>query len=155
MHAYPDLDKEYGETDYLKERAILTPTNEIVDIINNYIVSIIPGDAKEYLSCDNIVKTPDAHESYDLLYPIEYFNSITGNNFPQHQLVLKKGVPIMLLRNLNQSRGLCNGTRLIFVALGDMIIEAEITSGQHKGEKVLIPRVCLPLKNSKLPFILE
>jgi ATP-dependent DNA helicase PIF1 len=65
----------------------------------------------------------------DLLYPIEFLNSIDGNNFPQHKLLLKKGVPIMLLRNLNQSEGLCNGTRLIITALGDMILEAQIITG--------------------------
>jgi hypothetical protein len=51
--AYPNLEeKKYADTEYLKERAILTPTNKIVDTINNYIVSIIHADAKEYLSCD-------------------------------------------------------------------------------------------------------
>jgi ATP-dependent DNA helicase PIF1 len=61
----------------------------------------------------------------------------------------------MLLRNLNQSSGLCNGTRLIVTALGDKIIEAKIMTGSHKGNTVYIPRICLTLKNTKLPFILE
>jgi ATP-dependent DNA helicase PIF1 len=73
------------------------------------------------------------------LYPIEFLNSIDGNNFPQHKLLLKKGVPIMLLRNLNQAEGLCNGTRLIITALGDMILEAQIITGTHTGKIVLIP----------------
>ena len=45
----------------------------------------------------------------------------------------------MLLRNLNQSEGLCNGTRLIITALGDMILEAQIITGTHTGKIVLIP----------------
>jgi len=61
----------------------------------------------------------------------------------------------MLLRNLNQSEGLCNGTRLIIVNLGHMIIEAEIMTGKHKGKSVLIPRICLTLKTASLPFVLE
>jgi ATP-dependent DNA helicase PIF1 len=110
---YPDLQRSYGNIEYLKERAILAPTNEVADTINNYMVSIIPGDTKEYFSCDSITKGPDSHTSYDMLYPIEFLNSISGNNFPSHHLILKKGIPIMLLRNLNHSQGLCNGTRLI------------------------------------------
>jgi hypothetical protein len=40
----------------------------------------------------------------------------------------------MLLRNLNQSLGLCNGTRLIVANLADNIIEAIIIHGTHIGE---------------------
>ncbi|ONM58880.1 Retrotransposon-like protein [Zea mays] len=61
----------------------------------------------------------------------------------------------MLLRNINQSEGLCNGTRLIIVTLGDLIIEAKIMTGKYKDKTVLIPRVCLTLKTPKLPFTLE
>ena len=49
----------------------------------------------------------------------------------------------MLLRNINPSMGLCNGTRLIILQLGIKIIEAVIITGSHKGEKVLIPRIVL------------
>jgi hypothetical protein len=49
--------------------------------------------------------------------------------------LLKKGVPVMLLWNLNQAEGLCNGTRLIITVLGDRIIEGQIMTGTHKGRK--------------------
>jgi hypothetical protein len=120
---YPDLEQKYMDLEYLRERAILTPTNDITGTINNHIVSLIPDEEKEYLSCDSVIKAPNTHDSYDLLYPVEFLNSLGGNNFPQHKLCLKKGVPIMLLRNLNQAEGLCNGTRLVITVLGDMIIE--------------------------------
>jgi ATP-dependent DNA helicase PIF1 len=64
-------------------------------------------------------------------------------------------VPIMLLRNLNQSEGLCNGTRLIITLLGDLVLEAKIITVIHSRKIVLIPRICLPLKNYKPPFVLE
>ncbi|KAI5666986.1 hypothetical protein M9H77_16839 [Catharanthus roseus] len=38
---------------------------------------------------------------------------------PCHYLQLKEGAPIILLRNINQSQGLCNGTRLVVVRMGD------------------------------------
>lgn len=61
----------------------------------------------------------------------------------------------MPLRNLNQSDGLCNGTRLIISEIGETIIKAHIMTGTHAGESVLIPRITLSLKNTKLPFVLE
>jgi ATP-dependent DNA helicase PIF1 len=61
----------------------------------------------------------------------------------------------MLLRNLNQSEGLCNGTRLIVTALGEMVLEAQIITGSHISKTVLIPRISLALKNTRLPFVLE
>jgi ATP-dependent DNA helicase PIF1 len=69
--------------------------------------------------------------------------------------MLEKWVPVMLLRNLNQAEGLCNGTRLIITVLGDMVIEGQIMSGTYKGKSVLIPRIALTLKNYKWPFVLQ
>ena len=107
---YPELSTRYSERPYLHNRAILTPTNEIADSINSHVVSLIPGESREYLSSDRIAKSPGTHASYDLLYPIEFLNSLNGNNFPHHRLILKKGLPVMMLRNLDQAGGLCNGT---------------------------------------------
>ncbi|CAD6259972.1 unnamed protein product [Miscanthus lutarioriparius] len=87
---YPDLGAKYADAYYLQARAILTPTNEAADTINSYVVSLIPGEEKEYLSCDRIAKSPDTHDSFNLLYPTEFLNSINGNNFPQHASVKKK-----------------------------------------------------------------
>jgi ATP-dependent DNA helicase PIF1 len=79
---YPELEHMYMSVEYLRERALLSTTNDTVDALNDYIVSSIPGDRKEYLSYEKIAKTPTNHESYDLLYPVEFLNSISGNNFP-------------------------------------------------------------------------
>jgi ATP-dependent DNA helicase PIF1 len=82
-----------------------------------------------------------------LIYFIQKnLNTLNANNFSTHRLKLKIGVPIMLLRNLNQSLGLCNGTRLIIRNLGERIIEAIIITGTHIGDKVHIPRINLTTK---------
>uniref|UniRef100_A0A0A9HNR3 DNA helicase Pif1-like 2B domain-containing protein n=1 Tax=Arundo donax TaxID=35708 RepID=A0A0A9HNR3_ARUDO len=88
------------------------------------MLSLVPGGEKEYLSYDTISKSADTVGDADLLYPVEFLDSINLNNFTQHRLMLKKGVPIMLLRNLSQTEGPCNGTRLIVTNLADLVIEA-------------------------------
>jgi ATP-dependent DNA helicase PIF1 len=44
------------------------------------------------------------------------------------------------LRNLNSPR-LCNGTRLLVTSLTKNIIEAEISTGCAKGEKIFLPKI--------------
>ena len=152
---YPNFESRYKNPAYLSQRAILAPTNELTDTVNEYMVPLVPGTEKEYLSSDSIAKSTAQHEAYDLLYPIEFLNSISGNNFPQHRIVLKKGVPIMLLRNLNQRAGLCNGTRLIVTSVREWTIEAMIMNGRHTNQTFAIPRITLSLKSNKYPFVLQ
>jgi ATP-dependent DNA helicase PIF1 len=88
------------------------------------------------------------------MYPVEYLNSLNTNNFPPHRLKLKIGVPVMLLRNLNQNLGLCNGIRIMITQLGDGIIEGIIITGTHTGQKTYIPCINLTTKGNKWPFTL-
>ncbi|GAU46415.1 hypothetical protein TSUD_402040 [Trifolium subterraneum] len=58
----------------------------------------------------------------------------------------------MLLRNIDQASGLCNGTRLQVRDLGKNIIKASNISGKHVGEMVFLPRMDLVPSDSRLPF---
>lgn len=71
------------------------------------------------------------------LYTVEFLNTINTSGMPPHILVPKVGAPIMLIRNIDQQAGLCNGSRLKISKLGKMIIEAVILHGPHKNEKFL------------------
>ncbi|XP_021953017.1 ATP-dependent DNA helicase PIF1-like [Folsomia candida] len=74
---------------------------------------------------------------------------------PPHSLHLKVGAIIMLLRNLNTKRGLCNGTRLIVKELKPNLIIAEVISGTANGRFVFIPRIDLAHITPDLPFVLH
>jgi ATP-dependent DNA helicase PIF1 len=49
----------------------------------------------------------------------------------------------MLLRNLDVSSGLCNGTRLAVTHLGVNVVGAQIVTGSNIGDIVYIPRMKL------------
>ncbi|XP_022023763.1 uncharacterized protein LOC110924026 [Helianthus annuus] len=83
------------------------------------------------------------------------FVVVLFSGMPNHKLVLKVGVPIMLLRNLDQKNGLCNGTRLQVVKLGDRIIEAKVISGNNIGTRTFIPRINLSPSDKRIPFKLQ
>ena len=43
---YPDLLQNYNNANFLQKRAILASTKDVVDKINDYVLSLIPGDEK-------------------------------------------------------------------------------------------------------------
>ena len=67
--------------------------------------------------------------------------------------MLKKGAPIMLLRNIDPKVGLCNGTRLICHGCFNNVIDAEVLIRQYAGTRVFQPRIPLKtIENVHLPF---
>ncbi|KAF1876696.1 hypothetical protein Lal_00031507 [Lupinus albus] len=91
-NTYPNLHLFYNDEQFLQCWAILASTIDIVDQINEYVLSIIPVDMSD-------------------VSDIEAVNV---------------GTPIMLLRNLDQSEGLCNGTRLVVTKMANHVLEAKI-----------------------------
>ncbi|KAF1888413.1 hypothetical protein Lal_00011183, partial [Lupinus albus] len=61
---YPNLVDEYMNEEFLQCRAILASTIDTVDEINDYVLSLISGDERDYLSSDSI----DRSESNDTYY---------------------------------------------------------------------------------------
>ena len=115
----------------------------------------IQGEEKTNLSCDTVCKATTFNAETELLYPTEFLNSLPFLGIPNHELKLKVGIPVMLLRNINQSAGLCNGTRLTIIQLGRRFVEAQIITGTHVGEKVYIPRIVMSPTESTWPFVLK
>ncbi|XP_076910528.1 uncharacterized protein LOC143568203 [Bidens hawaiensis] len=91
--------------------------------------ALFPGEEVQYLSSDSLAESEDVSDDVDpQLYSPNLLNGLKMSGMPNHKLVLKVGVPIMLLRNINHKKGLCNGTRLQVVSLGRRVIEAKVFS---------------------------
>lgn len=152
---YDNITENHMDPSYLRDRAILTPLNDFVDKINDKVLSILHTESKTYLSVDTMVEVDNEKNSHGILYTVEFLNTLNVTGLPNHRLDLKIGPPIMPLRNLNQSTGLSNGTRLIVKQLGQRIIEAEIITGTNKSERVFIPRIVMSKVDIDWPFILK
>ncbi|XP_024979018.1 uncharacterized protein LOC112516232 [Cynara cardunculus var. scolymus] len=133
---YPSLLDNYKDPSYITERAILTPKNDMVQELNECIMDIISGEGRTYLSSDNVCKGNVQSNDEDLLYSTELLNSLRFSGIPNHDIHLKVGAPVMLLRNINQIEGLCNGTRLIVTLLGKWSVRGDIISGSHTVSRV-------------------
>jgi hypothetical protein len=152
---YLRLSENYGNVDYMIGKAILTPKNVDVEKISDLVLDQLPGDYTIYPSADSADLSENGNTSQPQVYSSEFLQSLKIPNLPPGELKLKVGAPIILLRNLAPSQGLCNGTRLICRALQNKVIEAKIITDSHIGSRVFIPRMTLSPSDSSLPFILE
>ncbi|XP_052110371.1 uncharacterized protein LOC127741619 [Arachis duranensis] len=149
---YPNLVQNFRDPSFFQDRAILASTVDNVEEINNYIVDLLPGEEKNYLSADSICGS-DAYSDVDVDWiTVEFLNQIRCSGPPNHLLKLKIGVPIILLRNIDPAGGLCNGTRLVVRDLGTNIIGADIVSGSNVGDKVFITRMSMIPSDTVIPF---
>ena len=102
-----------------------------MDKLTETLASVFPGEVKTLLGFDEVV---DDTNNY---YQDEFLNSLTSNDLPPHKLNHKKNYPIILLRNLNPSKGSCNTTNVVCRRFTNKVIHAEITIGQHVGKHLL------------------
>ncbi|XP_017217347.2 uncharacterized protein LOC108194922 [Daucus carota subsp. sativus] len=149
---FPDFLKNFKDPEYLSERAILTPTNQIVGHVNTLIVEKIPGEMHSYYSVDSAEDFPGSERDQMQSFPPEYMNSLNVPGLPLHELKLKVGTVVMLMRNLNQTLGLCNGTRMMVTKCLKHCVQCEVISGSYKGTKHFIPRMELSPSETRLPF---
>ncbi|KAI8571677.1 hypothetical protein RHMOL_Rhmol01G0137900 [Rhododendron molle] len=149
-----DFTNKYQDIGYLQECAILAPKHDDVDEINNIMLSMLPGEMRIYNSADKLC--PIEHESNDQdMHPPELLHSLNFLELPNLCLKLKVGTPIILLRNVNLSLGLCNGTRLIVVKMGNQVIEAKVVTGSRAGEIVHLHRAVLSPSSTHSPFTMK
>jgi hypothetical protein len=127
---YLNLASKKSHSDqYFQERAILSCQSECVDGINCSILKKFPGDMKAYHSADKIV----VEEGGDLAH------TPVSNRVPELSLLmdcpyyssLKVGCPLMMLCNLDSTKGLCNGTHTVFLKAQSHVLECRILGGSQ------------------------
>ncbi|AES73307.1 PIF1-like helicase [Medicago truncatula] len=110
---YPDLNDNFGDPLFFQERRILAPTLDSVDF-------------------DYVCRSGGNSDVQSEWFTTEFLNGIKSYGIQNHRLKLRVGCPVMLMRNIDQANGLCNGTRA--------------------GMRVFIPTMNLILSDPGLPF---
>ena len=128
--------------------AILALKNDHCRRINNKVLEMIPGEARTYKSVNRLISEND---SEGLQFPVEFLDSLDPTGLPPHELTLKLGAIVLLLRNTNVAHGLLNGTRLIIWCMYTNALELEVITGVETGRRILLPRVDLSSADSTLP----
>ncbi|KAL7074608.1 hypothetical protein ACQ4LE_005793 [Meloidogyne hapla] len=132
----------------LLKRLMLAPTNKSVDLNNSIVLTSLQSQSMDYFSIDKCL-TEDPLSPYAADFDIAQLNNLTPTGMPAHHLHLKVGSILVLLVNLNTSKSLCNGTRLIVRKLHTNLIEAETISGSNHGMTIGISRVRSTYKDKR------
>jgi len=136
---FPDIETNFLNWQWLATRGVFCPKNAQVDEVNEMCATMIPGEETVLSSADSAV-----HPEQMGVFGPELLNTLSANGMPAHRIIVKPGMPLMLLRNLSKRDGLCNGTRLIFKEkVGQQLLKCVVASGDGAGREVLIPRIKL------------
>ncbi|XP_031096827.1 uncharacterized protein LOC116001065 [Ipomoea triloba] len=128
-NTFPMFNSGDHDTSFLENRAILAPTLDDVNSINDYMSDMHLAESKTYHSCDSICRTKTSNGILADVHTPEFLNGLRASGIPNHALRLKIGLPVMLLKNIDHSLGLCNGTRLVVTKLSEHVVEGKIMSG--------------------------
>ncbi|XP_057322519.1 uncharacterized protein LOC130665907 [Microplitis mediator] len=135
--------KRYDE---LTKTVILSARNVDVDVINKQVVELLNISIEKIYAAVDSTENCDNGNFDDAILP-EYLNTLNPPNFPPYELHLRQYTIVMLIRNLNLSEGLCNGTRLMILDLGLNVIRCKILTGDKTGDTVFINRITLYCEN--------
>lgn len=138
--------------DYFLDHAILAPRNVDVRDTNEKILQKMNGREIVYHSADTL---EDEGNGAPDDVPQEFLRTLDPSSLPLAELKMKLGCPLILLRNLDPGKGLCNGTRMILLNAYRNILEVMIMGGDHHGEKAFIPRITLKPSSREYPFVLK
>ncbi|XP_061355062.1 uncharacterized protein LOC133299610 [Gastrolobium bilobum] len=115
-------------------------------------MAVISGEERTLLSPDKVLKQDGNSSLEDDEISPDILNTFSCSGIPDHKLTLKVKVPVMLLRNIDQSRCLCNGMRLLITKSGNHVVEAIVLTGNNIGDTVLIPRMKISPSGHTFPI---
>lgn len=108
---------------------------------------MLPRKQRSYKSVDYI-----SSRGQIINYPAEFIDSLETTGIVSLNLLLKLGLTIMLLCNLDLHK-LCNDTRLTIKSMMPHILEATIMLGKYSEVNCFITRI--PMRQTDLPFEFE
>ena len=139
--------------DYYAHRACVAPTNEACDALNRTMLEQLdPSSERVSYSRD----LASSESPLDTEYSVEFLHGLTTGGLPPHELRLRRGALLIVLRNYAPHKGLCNGTRVVVDCVRDRLLVVRIVTGPLSGQVEVLPRICCDSAGDlELPFVLR
>ncbi|KAH7713337.1 hypothetical protein AAVH_19340 [Aphelenchoides avenae] len=141
---------------YLAERCILSPMNKVCRGYNEEITVGIPGNFRYYHSIDAVAEDT-ANQGIDV--PADVLNKVDVSGLPPHELALKVGSVVIMIRNLDVRNGMVNGQRFLVTKMSENCVRVTFLAGSRVGQTAFVHRVKLysddqdyPVKFSRHQF---
>ena len=130
LHAFQSafdwLYQEGYSAEHSVKNAILAGTNKTVDDWNTYIQQKNPEEMQTFISTDKLCEVDDPHDVFLRSFTPKVLGSLSRDGVPPHELHLKVNDVCILLRNLNNTDGLTNNTRVRIVSLDKYRIRIQV-----------------------------
>ncbi|KAL3647105.1 hypothetical protein CASFOL_008073 [Castilleja foliolosa] len=81
---YPNIEERIEDLKYLQNRAILSPTLDVVDAVNEYMIEKMSGDCHKYFSSNTVCKSDSTGDMLGDVHTPEFLNSIKCSGVPTH-----------------------------------------------------------------------
>jgi hypothetical protein len=121
------IDAVYG-SGFDSGNQILALTLETCAAVNKLCIQRLHGPEFVSPAVDSYVDCVDPDS-----YPTDYVESVHMNGAPPYTLQLKRGAKFMCIRNLNQKRGIVNGTMIEVLQWTSRHLQARILTGKAAG----------------------
>ena len=102
---------------------MLATNNDDVDRINEMASRMLGGETFNLDSFDRNL------DDIDVPYPVEVLNSIKQHGIPPHRISVRVGQPLIVMRNIDVGRGICNGTRVLLLQVMNELLKVRLLSG--------------------------
>ena len=140
-------------SDYYQSRMVVTPLNSSAAELNNMMLDGLHTSGDRVALSHDYAVVDDSDADH---YTPEFLNSLEPNGMPPHELRVRAGALMILLRNYAPQKGLCNGTRIVVRGQWRRLLQVQVVTGPAKGRLELLPRiVCDSTGDAELPFTLR
>ena len=146
---FDDFQSHIGDMEYFQGRVLLVTTNRIVDEVNEEMVERISGDLHTFHSIDTVTDIDNS-----TIFPTEFLNSLNLPGLPEHALKLKRNTLVILLWNMDNYAGHCNGTRYLVKTIGQyrVILHKLDAKGDDKNNALILPQIPCHYGGRNFPF---
>lgn len=148
------LEKNCIDVSWLTFRAILPPLNSQLALLIGEVARSFPGSLLLYRSADSIsCESLEAQSMAESRYTQKLTSTIEESvSLPNHEIKLRKGYIVMLLRKITACSRRVNGNWKLVERISTYLLFLASVSGSKKGVQISLLRTYCPIAAEDFPI---